>query len=89
MQPTSLHDYLPARRPAAIPPCLPDLQARLLGGQKLQGVLTSNEVQAILARKGWQSDYPLFTTGEAGVGCLPAWLAAWLVQAMGSVYGYG
>ena len=29
-------------------------QARLLGGQKLQGVLTSNEVQAILERRGWE-----------------------------------
>lgn len=38
-------------------------QARLLAGQKLQGVLTSQEVQAILRQRGWEADYPLFTTG--------------------------
>lgn len=30
------------------------VQARLLGGQKLQGTLTSNEVQEILMRRGWE-----------------------------------
>ena len=25
-------------------------------------MLTSNEVQAILAARGWEADYPLFTT---------------------------
>lgn len=34
----------------------------MLAGQKLQGVLTSNEVQAILKTKGWEAEYPLFTT---------------------------
>jgi glycerol-3-phosphate dehydrogenase (NAD+) len=38
------------------------LEAELLGGQKLQGVLTSDEVQAVLRKRGWQKDYPLFTT---------------------------
>jgi glycerol-3-phosphate dehydrogenase (NAD+) len=38
------------------------LEAELLLGQKLQGVLTSDEVQAVLRRRGWQQDYPLFTT---------------------------
>ena len=42
------------------------LQTSLLNGQKLQGVLTSDEVQAILGRRGWQADYPLFTTGGWG-----------------------
>ena len=48
-----------------------ELEAKLLNGQKLQGVLTSDEVQAILFRRGWEKDYPLFTTGGwlgAGVG---------------------
>ena len=34
----------------------------LLNGQKLQGVLTSNEVQEILRSKGWEQRFPLFTT---------------------------
>ena len=38
------------------------MQAKLLAGQKLQGVLTSNEVQGILRMRGWESQYPLFTT---------------------------
>jgi glycerol-3-phosphate dehydrogenase (NAD+) len=38
------------------------LEAELLGGQKLQGVLTSNEVQEILHTKGFEKDFPLFTT---------------------------
>ncbi|GBF87939.1 glycerol-3-phosphate dehydrogenase [Raphidocelis subcapitata] len=38
------------------------LEADLLKGQKLQGVLTSNEVQEILVARGWETDYPLFTT---------------------------
>ena len=29
-------------------------QAELLDGQKLQGVLTSNEVQAVLRLRGWE-----------------------------------
>merc|ERR1719422_959583 len=39
-----------------------EIEAELLGGQKLQGVLTSHEVQAILRRKGLESRLPLFTT---------------------------
>ena len=50
--------------PPPLPSCL--LQVSLLNGQKLQGVLTSDEVQAILGRRGWQADYPLFTTGGWG-----------------------
>ncbi|BDA43327.1 probable glycerol-3-phosphate dehydrogenase [NAD(+)], cytoplasmic at C-terminar half [Coccomyxa sp. Obi] len=38
------------------------LEAELLAGQKLQGVLTSDEVQSILQVRGWEADYPLFTT---------------------------
>lgn len=33
-----------------------------MNGQKLQGVLTSYEVQAILKQKGWESQYPLIST---------------------------
>ncbi|KAI8466342.1 MAG: NAD-dependent glycerol-3-phosphate dehydrogenase N-terminus-domain-containing protein [Monoraphidium minutum] len=39
-----------------------DLEADLLKGQKLQGVLTSDEVQEILRARSWEADYPLFTT---------------------------
>eukprot|EP00198_Chlamydomonas_reinhardtii_P000461 XP_001689796.1 predicted protein [Chlamydomonas reinhardtii] len=39
-----------------------ELEKELLQGQKLQGVLTSNEVQQILRTRGWESKYPLFTT---------------------------
>lgn len=38
------------------------LEARLLGGQKLQGVLTSHEVQAVLRKRGLESEFPLFST---------------------------
>jgi glycerol-3-phosphate dehydrogenase (NAD+) len=38
------------------------LEAELLGGQKLQGVLTSHEVQAVLKKKGLEKEFPLFTT---------------------------
>lgn len=34
----------------------------MLNGQKLQGVLTSDEVQEILKMKRWEAHYPLFTT---------------------------
>jgi glycerol-3-phosphate dehydrogenase (NAD+) len=34
----------------------------MLNGQKLQGVLTSDEVQEILHTRGWELDFPLFTT---------------------------
>ena len=50
----------PARPPA---PCL---QAELLHGQKLQGTLTAEEVAVILQRRGWEAEYPLFTTGGGG-----------------------
>lgn len=39
-----------------------DLEKELLNGQKLQGVLTSHEVQAVLRKKNWEKQYPLFTT---------------------------
>jgi len=38
------------------------LESELLGGQKLQGVLTSNEVQEILKKQHMEKDFPLFTT---------------------------
>mmetsp|Transcript_4997 Transcript_4997/g.17708 ORF Transcript_4997/g.17708 Transcript_4997/m.17708 type:complete len:120 (+) Transcript_4997:1-360(+) len=38
------------------------LEEEMLKGQKLQGELTSNEVQAVLRAKGWELDFPLFTT---------------------------
>lgn len=38
------------------------LEVKLLNGQKLQGVQTSDEVQEILKARGWEQDYPLFTT---------------------------
>lgn len=47
---------------AGSPASFEELEAGLLKGQKLQGVLTSNEVQEILRAKGWEADYPLFTT---------------------------
>jgi glycerol-3-phosphate dehydrogenase (NAD+) len=34
----------------------------MLNGQKLQGVLTSDEVQEILHARGWELEFPLFTT---------------------------
>jgi glycerol-3-phosphate dehydrogenase (NAD+) len=37
------------------------MQAELLNGQKLQGVLTSNEVQSVLKLRGWERDYPLMS----------------------------
>ncbi|CAB9524155.1 3-phosphate dehydrogenase [Seminavis robusta] len=41
------------------------LETDLLNGQKLQGVLTSEEVQSVLSSKGWQNQYPLFSTVNA------------------------
>ena len=39
-----------------------DLAERMLGGQKLQGALTANEVQQVLIANGWtERDFPLFT----------------------------
>uniref|UniRef100_A0A6B2LA30 Glycerol-3-phosphate dehydrogenase [NAD(+)] n=1 Tax=Arcella intermedia TaxID=1963864 RepID=A0A6B2LA30_9EUKA len=39
-----------------------ELEAELLGGQKLQGVLTSDEVQHVLKKIGKENEFPLFTT---------------------------
>jgi hypothetical protein len=49
---------------AGTPASFAELEVKLLNGQKLQGVLTSNEVQAILFRRNWEKEYPLFTTGK-------------------------
>jgi glycerol-3-phosphate dehydrogenase (NAD+) len=38
------------------------LEARLLHGQRLQGVLTVAEVAAVLAARRWAADFPLFST---------------------------
>lgn len=40
----------------------PQLEEELLKGQKLQGVLTSDEVQAVLDHNMMSHEYPLFTT---------------------------
>ena len=37
------------------------MQAELLKGQKLQGVLSSNEVQSVLRVRGWEAEYPLMS----------------------------
>lgn len=42
-----------------------DLERDVLKGQKLQGVLTSNEVQEVLEKRGWEKKYPLFTAVNA------------------------
>jgi len=39
-----------------------DLEKELLGGQKLQGVLTSLEVQEVLRKQNLERKFPLFTT---------------------------
>jgi glycerol-3-phosphate dehydrogenase (NAD+) len=39
-----------------------ELEGEVLKGQKLQGTLTSNEVQEILRARNWETEYPLFTT---------------------------
>ena len=39
-----------------------DLAVELLGGQKLQGALTADEVHQVLAANEWTQDFPLFTT---------------------------
>jgi len=44
------------------PKSFDEIEKELLGGQKLQGVLTSHEVQAILRVRGLEKQYPLFTT---------------------------
>lgn len=58
---------------AGAPRTMDQLEGELLHGQKLQGVLTSEEVQAILHSRGWEAQYPLFTTVNRIVrGQLPA-----------------
>lgn len=47
---------------AGKPASFEELEASLLNGQKLQGVMTSQEVQEILRARGWEQDFPLFTT---------------------------
>lgn len=37
------------------------MQAELLQGQKLQGVLSSDEVQSVLRVRGWEAEYPLMS----------------------------
>eukprot|EP01026_Neomeris_dumetosa_P006167 TRINITY_DN1194_c0_g1_i4.p1 TRINITY_DN1194_c0_g1~~TRINITY_DN1194_c0_g1_i4.p1 ORF type:complete len:652 (+),score=126.25 TRINITY_DN1194_c0_g1_i4:73-2028(+) len=44
------------------PKTFDELEEEMLKGQKLQGILTSNEVQETLKHKGWELDFPLFTT---------------------------
>jgi glycerol-3-phosphate dehydrogenase (NAD+) len=39
-----------------------DIEKELLGGQKLQGVLTSNEVQELIEKWGAEEDFPLMVT---------------------------
>lgn len=38
------------------------IEAELLNGQKLQGVMTSHEVQEVLHQRGLTDQFPLFTT---------------------------
>lgn len=47
---------------AGKPRSFEELESEVLKGQKLQGTLTSNEVQEILRARGWEKEYPLFTT---------------------------
>jgi glycerol-3-phosphate dehydrogenase (NAD+) len=42
-----------------------ELEREMLKGQKLQGILTSEEVHAVLKLKGWEDQYPLFTAVHA------------------------
>ncbi len=57
------------------------LAADLLGGQKLQGALTADEVHQVLEANGWARDFPLFTTvwrivnGRADVQTITAFMA--------------
>ncbi|RHN45094.1 putative glycerol-3-phosphate dehydrogenase (NAD(+)) [Medicago truncatula] len=49
-----------------------ELEAELLKGQKLQGVLTAKEVYEVLTARGWVERFPLFTTVyEISSGLLP------------------
>ncbi|XLR69665.1 hypothetical protein S83_020337 [Arachis hypogaea] len=48
------------------------LEAELLNGQKLQGVLTAKEVYEVLSDRGWVEQFPLFSTVHAiSIGRLP------------------
>merc|ERR1719174_3482872 len=47
---------------AGSPKTWEELEAELLGGQKLQGVLTSHEVQEVLKSRGLEAKFPMFTT---------------------------
>lgn len=47
---------------AGTPASFEELESTVLKGQKLQGVLTSNEVQEILRARRWEAQFPLFTT---------------------------
>merc|ERR1712087_98277 len=38
------------------------IEREQLGGQKLQGVLTSNDVQTVIQRASMEETFPLFTT---------------------------
>merc|ERR1711912_182094 len=40
---------------------LDEIEAELLGGQKLQGTLTAKEVNHVLKMKGKESEFPFFT----------------------------
>ena len=40
---------------------LDEIEAELLGGQKLQGTLTAKEVNHVLKMKGLEHEFPLFT----------------------------
>eukprot|EP00798_Chlamydomonas_sp_ICE-L_P022254 gene22254-29324_t len=44
------------------PKTFTEIESELLGGQKLQGTLTTNEVYEIIEMRGWELEYPLFTT---------------------------
>ncbi|KAL6587443.1 hypothetical protein OROMI_000421 [Orobanche minor] len=39
-----------------------ELEAEMLGGQKLQGVSTAKEVYEVLSHRGWLELFPLFST---------------------------
>ncbi|KAJ1395693.1 Glycerol-3-phosphate dehydrogenase, NAD-dependent, C-terminal [Sesbania bispinosa] len=49
-----------------------ELEAEMLKGQKLQGVLTAKEVHEVLSTRGWLELFPLFSTvHEISTGHLP------------------
>eukprot|EP00811_Abedinium_folium_P034166 NODE_7070_length_1612_cov_7.428956.p1 GENE.NODE_7070_length_1612_cov_7.428956~~NODE_7070_length_1612_cov_7.428956.p1 ORF type:complete len:249 (-),score=87.21 NODE_7070_length_1612_cov_7.428956:482-1228(-) len=54
--------YTKSRMPGSTPQSWDVIEAEILKGMKLQGVLTSNEVQIVLKRRGIEAKYPLFTT---------------------------